>query len=404
MTNVEFIDEAPAGQLVYEGQGLYEKIRNEKVAYVKVSLDGFSELLRAAWRFDKYKTRREGLPKLETVVVVTKEPAPFLERNKVLDGVHYAKELTSEPPNCLYPMAYAKKMQELEALGIEVEVLDDAALSRLGMRALLAVGQASVNPPAVVILTWKGSWKGSPKVEKPIVLVGKGVNFDSGGICIKPPKQQHEMKWDKAAACTVAGTLKALALTNSPAYVVGILGLVENMPDGKALKPGDVIVSKSGQTIEIIDTDAEGRLVLADCLSYAEERYSPEVMIDLGTLTQETFASLGAGYAALYSNDKMLIKQLLEAGEASGDLLWHMPMGSYFAKQIESHVADVKNLGEEYNGENGAAAEFLKRFVKTPYWAHIDISGVAWTKEVPTGYGVSLLLEFIAAKCGGMSL
>ncbi len=355
-------------------------------------LELLSGIILASWRFDKYRSKKE-TPNLKRVVVVADEPVNFQKKLAALEGVLYARELTSEPPNCLTPMGYAEKLLELQALGIEVEILD---IEAIGMTALLATGQASPHPAAAVVMRWKGS------EDAPIALVGKGVTFDSGGLCLKPRAIQQQMKWDKAGAGTVAGVMKALALSNSPAHVIGVVGLVENMPDGKAMKPGDIIKTMSGQTIEIADPDAEGRLVLADCMWYVQKRYSPKLLVDLGTLTAESFASLGTHYAALYTDDLTLSQELIEAGNTSGDLLWRLPMGSYFAKQIESTVADMKNLGEEFWGENGAAAEFLKRFVITPSWAHIDIAGVAWTKEDepqcpkgPTGFGVRLLLEFL---------
>jgi leucyl aminopeptidase len=366
--------------------------------------DILSGILLASFRFDTYKTfvKPEDVCYLEKIVVVTDEPEKcqneFSRIQAQVEGVFYARRITSEPSNILFPMAYATRLLELQADGIEVEILDEKALKEIGMTAMLAVGQGSPHPSSVVCMRWKGD----ASSKKPIVLVGKGVCFDSGGLCIKPAVHQREMKWDKAGAGVVAGTMKALAKSNSLAHVVGIVGLVENMPDGNAIKPGDVIKTMSGQTIEIVDTDAEGRLVLADCLYYAERRFQPETMVDLGTLTIETFASLGSAYAGLYSDDALLAQSLLDAGKRSGDELWRLPMGEHFANQLESSVADMKNLGDEHWGENGAAAEFLKRFVKTSSWAHIDIAGVSWTKEDlslcrkgVTGYGVRLLEEWI---------
>lgn len=369
-------------------------------------LDFVSGILLASWRFDKYRTslRNDEVRSLQNLIVLTEQPKEleqaFARTKASIEGVLYARELTSEPSNRLYPMAYAKRLLELEALGLEVEVLDENALQDLGMTALLAAGQGSGHDSCVASISWKGK---NPN-EKPIVLVGKGVCFDSGGLCIKPAGDMRVMKWDKAGAGVVAGVMKALALSNSPTHVVGIVGLVENMPDGKALKPGDVITTKSGQTVEIADTDAEGRLVLADCLWYAQERFNPKALIDLGTLTQETFASLGSAYAALYTENEELARDLMKAGNSSQDALWRLPMGEYFAKQLESTVADMKNLGTEHWGENGAAAEFLKRFIKSDMncWAHIDIAGVSWTMEDsplctkgPTGFGVRLLEAWI---------
>jgi len=394
------------------GSALYKKVISgiEKTLLLDVreieedGLDLLNGLLLASWRFDKYRTALKGEEEryLEKIIVVSKRPKHLEERfqrmKAIVSGVHLARFLTSEPPNCLYPIAYAERLKELTSFGLEVEILTEEALRSIGMTALLAVGQGSDHQACVVVMKWKGADEG----ENPILIVGKGVCFDSGGLCIKPPVHQRDMKWDKAGAGVIAGVMQSLAMFHSPAHVIGIVGLVENMPDGRAIKPGDVIRTMSGQTIEIVDTDAEGRLVLADCLWYAQQKYLPKSMIDLGTLTQETFASLGSAYAGLYCNHPELTAALLDAGECSGDLLWRLPMGNSFAKQIESAVADIKNLGEENWGENGAAAEFLKRFVTIERWAHIDIAGVSWAKDdLPlsakgvTGYGVRLLEEWI---------
>jgi leucyl aminopeptidase len=368
------------------------------------AFDLLEGLLLSTWRFDKYRTslRSEGEFFLDFIIVLTEDPASFeVEFNLIkgrIEGVFYARDLTSEPPNCLYPLAYANRLLELRNFGIDVEIMDEATLQTIGMTALLAAGQGSENHPCAVCLTWRGS----ADSQKKILLAGKGVCFDSGGLFIKPPAHQKEMKWDKAGAGVVAGVMKSLALNKCSAHVIGIIGLIENMPSGKAVKPGDVIKTMSGQTVEIVDTDAEGRLVLADCLWYGQNRFHPDVMIDLGTLTQETFASLGGAYAGLYCEDQELTKSLLKAGLKSTEEIWRLPMGSYFAKQIESTVADIKNLGEEQFGENGAAAEFLKRFVRVPKWAHLDISGVSWIKKDhllcpkgATGFGVRLLIDWI---------
>ncbi|MCE5294433.1 MAG: leucyl aminopeptidase [Chlamydiales bacterium] len=392
MITIEYTNKMPDDQVLSLcDQDAKTLCKSKNKVLVVNSLDLLEKVLLASFTFDKYKSIKA--PKLEKIVVVSDNPEElerqFSRKLAVIEGVHLAQSLTSEPANCLYPMAYAERVLELTQYGLEVEILDEEALQKIGMTALLAVSQGSGYKPCVACISWKVN------DEQPIAVVGKGVCFDSGGVCLKPIAQQYQMKWDKAAAGTVVGLMQALAINKCPTNVVGIIGLVENMPDGKALKPGDVITTMSGQTIEIQDTDAEGRLVLADCMHYAQERFNPRMMIDLGTLTQETFASLGSAYAALYSDDVNLVKKLEAAAEVSGDALWRMPMGEYFAKQIESPVADMKNLGNEGWGENGAAAEFLKRFVKIKAWAHIDIAGVAWTKEGPTGYGVRLLEAFI---------
>lgn len=372
-------------------------------------MDLLTGFLLASWRFDKYRTKLkpEEKCKIERILVLCRNPQEterdFIRSHAMVEGVFYARSLTSEPPNVLYPTAYAEKLKELEAYGIKVEVLDEESLNAIGMHALLAVGKGSAQKSSVVIM----SWNGLKTTSQPIVIAGKGVCFDSGGVCLKPPAQQIEMKWDKAGAGVVAGLMKALALQKAPVHVIGIVGLVENMPDGKATKSGDVICTMSGQTVEIIDTDSEGRLVLADCLWYAQKRFQPKALIDLGTLTLETIACLGHSYGGLYSNCPKLAKELKDAGEASGDQLWELPMGPPFAKQIESSVADIKNAGITLCGENAAAAEFLRRFVKDVPWAHIDIAGVAWTTEdLPlsnkgvTGFGVRLLEEWLKQTAG----
>lgn len=364
-------------------------------------LDLICGFLLSRWRFNRHRTllKENETDSVQRLLVVCSDPTgyqtAFQKMEAMLEGVFYARSLTSEPPNILFPMAYAEKLKELRSLGIEVEVLDVSSLQKIGMTALLAVGQGSAHPPAVAILTWNGLQKDS----KPVVLVGKGVCFDSGGLCLKPVQHQHDMKWDKAGAGVVAGAIKALAQAKAPVHVVGVIGLAENMPDGNAVKPGDVIYTMSGQTVEIVNTDAEGRLVLADCLWYAQEKFNPCAVLDFGTLTVETFASLGNLYAGLYTNSSILSEGLKAAGIRSGDWVWELPMGPYFAKQIESRVADMKNVGVDFCGENGAAAEFLKRFIKKDIpWAHLDIAGVSWTKEdMPlcrqgvTGFGVRLL-------------
>jgi leucyl aminopeptidase len=364
------------------------------------ALDLLTGIILSSWRFEQYRTifKAEEKSHIKKIIVLS-NISELLKRDfepihAMIQGVFYSKALTSEPPNILYPLAYAERLKELETIGIEVEILHEKDLHTIGMTALLGVGMGSNQPPCVAILKWNGRKDSS----NPIVIVGKGVCFDSGGLCLKGPLPQREMKWDKAGAGVVAGLLKSLALNRSPISIIGIIGLVENMPDGKAIKPGDIIKTMSGQTIEIVDTDAEGRLVLADCLWFAQDKFQPKTIIDLGTLTMETFATLGSAYAGLYCNSAQLRSQLEAAGKISGDLVWPLPMGEYYAKQIQSPVADMKNLGVESWGENGAAAEFLRRFVKTIEWAHLDIAGVSWTRtdsKGVTGFGVRLLWDWI---------
>ncbi len=402
------IDEGIAKEIVVDIRHLEED-----------GLELLTGILLAHYRFHPHKSQLKPgeKPSIEKIFLLCLEPLRLIDKleklQAVVEGVYYARNLTSEPSNVLFPTAYAERLQELTEIGVDVEVLDEKQLTAIGMTAILAVGQGSSRESSVVILKWNGLQNQDP----PILVVGKGVCFDSGGICLKEISHQYCMKWDKAGAGVVAGLIKALALSKAPVNIVGVLGLVENMPDGNAIKPGDVIKTMSGQTVEIVNTDAEGRLVLADCLWYAQKRFQPKLIIDLGTLTMETFSSLGTAYAGLYTDHYELEQELKAAGEMSGDLLWKLPMGSYFARQIESSVADMKNIGVEFWGENGAAAEFLKRFitsnpsenrgadVKIP-WAHIDIAGVSWAKEEDlqagkgvTGFGVRLLTEWIFSKC-----
>lgn len=369
------------------------------------SLGILTGFLLASWRFNKYRTslKPDEQNHLKEIIVVGPKSLKkaFKRLLAILEGVFFARSLTSEPPNILFPKAYGERLKELEKIGVAVELLNEKALKQIGMSAILAVGQGSDKECCVAIMHWKG-----PKsAVQPIVLAGKGVCFDSGGVSLKPALQQLDMKWDKAGAGVVAGVIKSLALQNAPVHVIGIVGLVENMPDGKAAKSGDVITTMSRQTVEIVDTDSEGRLVLADCLWYAKERFKPKMMIDLGTLTLDTIACLGNSYGGLYSNTPALVQQLKQAGEKTGELLWELPMGSAFAKQIESSIADVKNAGNLLGGDNAAAAEFLKRFVQDIPWAHLDIAGVSWSREdLPlshrgvTGFGVRLLEELLHQK------
>ncbi len=362
------------------------------------ALDLIAGILLSSFKFEIYKSeKKHRLKKIQILVLQENEWKQTLAQLiATYSGVEYARVLTSEPPNVFYPLAYANRLKELESLGITVEILNKENLQAINMNALLAVGQGSLHAPCVAILTWKGA-EGSP-----VVLVGKGVCFDSGGVCLKSAAEQVDMKWDKAGAGAVAGVIKALAQMKAPCHVVGVLGLVENMPDGGALRTGDVIRTFEGHTVEIGNTDAEGRLVLADCLAYARKCFSPLALIDLGTLTIETFASLGHVFAGLYSNDRALAKSMKEAGLRSRDHVWELPMGPFFAEQIESSIADMKNVGVDLGGENGAAAEFLLRYVGDTPWIHLDISGVAWLpKEKPlaptrvTGFGVRLLVDWL---------
>ncbi len=358
-----------------------------------------------AYRFDKYLTKQkeEDKPTLGAMAIVTgeateakKEYAPLAA---LRDGVFLTRNLVSEPANIIYPESFAAECKKLEADGVKVTVLGEAQMKKLGMGALLGVGQGSVRESQLVIMEWSGGKKG----QAPLAFVGKGVCFDTGGISIKPAGGMEEMKWDMGGAGTVTGLMKALAGRKAKINVVGVAGLVENMPDGNAQRPGDIVTSMSGQTIEVLNTDAEGRLVLADALWYTKEKYNPEFIIDLATLTGAIIISLGKEYAGLFSNDDKLAEKLMKLGETTGEKTWRLPLGDAYDKQINSPVADMQNIGRDREAGSITAAQFLQRFVGEVPWAHLDIAGTAWSKEekptVPKGataFGVRLLNELVA--------
>jgi leucyl aminopeptidase len=357
------------------------------------------------WRIDKYRTKLAETSK-PSVTGLTVVGAPegteaiWASHAAIADGVSLTKELVSEPANIIYPESFVERCVHLAALGVEITILDDKEMAKLGMGALLGVAQGSVKPARMLVLKWDGTGGAQ---EKPLVFVGKGVTFDTGGISIKPAAGMEDMKWDMGGAGAVAGVMKALAGRKAKAHVVGVCGLVENMPDGNAQRPGDVVTSMSGQTIEVINTDAEGRLVLCDALHWAQETYKPDTIIDLATLTGAIITALGKEYGGLFSNDDGLSNKLLSAGTASGDKLWRFPLSPAYDKMIDSPIADVKNVGPRDAGSI-TAAQFLQRFIKDGVkWAHLDIAGMVWAdKDGPTwakgatGYGVKLLDRFVA--------
>jgi leucyl aminopeptidase len=311
-------------------------------------------------------------------------------------GVAMARDLAFEPANKLYPVVFADRCAELAHLGLEVSILDEEAMADLGMGALLGVGQGSRRESRLVVMNWRGGGE-----EAPIALVGKGVTFDSGGISLKPGKGMEDMKWDMGGAGAVTGTMMAIAGRKVARNVVGVIGLVENMPDGNAQRPSDVVTSMSGKTIEIINTDAEGRLVLADALHYTETKFKPQVMVNLATLTGAMIVALGKEYAGMFTNSDGLAKQLSQAGTATLEPVWRMPLGKAYHQQLKSHIADMKNIGGPAGGSITAAC-FLERFVMETPWAHLDIAGKAWadksTATVPkggSGYGVRLLSQMV---------
>lgn len=360
-------------------------------------------LLRS-YRFDKYRTKEpeSKKPTLQSIAVATDDGAAasaFDTREKVAGGVFHTRDLISEPANELNPESYADRIKELEALGVEVEVLGEEKMTELGMHSLLGVGLGSAYESQLVIMRWNGA---ADKDAQPISFVGKGVTFDTGGISLKPGANMEQMKWDMGGSGIVVGLMKALAARKAKVNVVASVGLVENMPSGTAQRPGDVVKSMSGQTIEILNTDAEGRLVLADAMWYTQDRFNPKFMIDLATLTGAIITSLGHEHAGLFSDSDELAAQLAKAGADTGDKVWRMPLHENYDKLIDCAVADMKNIGGPAAGSI-TAAQFLKRFTNDVPWVHLDVAGTVWSeKDLPlsekggTGFGVRLLDRFVA--------
>ena len=365
----------------------------------------------ASYRFDKYRTREpaERKPSIALTQVAAADPdaalAAFPPYAALADAVAFTRDLVSEPANVLYPVEFARRVKELETLGLEVEVLGEDAMRDLGMGSLLGVGQGSVRESQLVVIRWNGA---ADRNAQPVAFVGKGVCFDTGGISIKPAENMEDMKWDMGGAGAVTGLMHVLAGRKAKVNAVGILGLVENMPDGAAQRPGDVVTSMSGQTIEVINTDAEGRLVLADALWYCQDRFKPKFMVDLATLTGAIIISLGNDYAGLFSNNDELAANLLAASAAEGENLWRLPLPESYNKQIDSQIADVKNTGGRPAGSITAAL-FIQKFVNGLPWAHLDIASTAWKKgssaptspEGATGFGVRLLNRMVADRYEG---
>ena len=365
-----------------------------------VMADMLLGMMSCAYHFEDYFTESPKREKSVEVTVVSEtlsqDHPEVADRMALMAGVDMARNLVFEPPNRLFPVEFAHRCAVLEKSGIEISVLDDDAMAELGMGALLGVGQGSRRESRMVVMNWRGGAE-----EAPIALVGKGVTFDTGGISLKPAKGMEDMKFDMGGAAAVTGTMMALAKRQVKRNVVGIIGLVENMPDGNAQRPGDVVMSMAGKTIEVINTDAEGRLVLADAMHYAQTRFKPQAMVDLATLTGAMIVALGKEYAGVFSNSDGLSEQLTIAGGATREPVWRMPLGKAYHQQLKSHIADMKNIGGPAGGSITAAC-FLERFVIDTPWAHLDIAGKAWadksTKTVPkggTGYGVRLLNRLI---------
>jgi leucyl aminopeptidase len=357
-----------------------------------------------SWRHDVYRTKlkAEARPSLTDIAILGAPEgteAAWAVEEAIAAGVSFTRELVTEPANIIYPESFVERCKaRMEGTGLKIRVLDDKEMGELGMGSLLGVAQGSVRPARILVMEWLGGAEG----EKPVAFVGKGVTFDTGGISIKPAGGMEDMKWDMGGAGAVAGTMLALALRKAKANVIGLCGLVENMPDGNAQRPGDVVTSMSGQTIEVINTDAEGRLVLCDVLTFVQREYAPAKIVDLATLTGAIILSLAHEYAGLFSNDDRLAGELAAAGDASGDRLWRMPMGPAYDKMIDSPIADIKNVGPRPGGSI-TAAQFLLRFIEndTP-WAHLDIAGTVWTdkpgatwEKGASGFGVRLLDRFV---------
>jgi leucyl aminopeptidase len=360
----------------------------------------------AAYRFDKYRTtekpdKKPSITKVQLAVEdVGAAEAAYAPLKALADAIAFSRDLVSEPANVLYPAEFAARVKALEPLGLKVEILGERDLEALGMGSLLCVGLGSARETQLAVIQWLGA---DDPAAQPIAFVGKGVCFDTGGISLKPAEGMEDMKWDMGGAGAVAGLMHVLAGRKAKVNAIGILGLVENMPDGKATRPGDIVTSMSGQTIEVINTDAEGRLVLADALWYCQDRFKPKFMVDLATLTGAIIVALGNDYAGLYANDDPLADGLLAASKAEGENLWRMPLPSQYERQIESLAADMKNIGGRPGGSITAAL-FLQKFVNDVPWAHLDIASTAWKKpstnptipEGATGFGVRLLNRLVA--------
>ena len=355
-----------------------------------------------AYSFDKYKSKKkEDSPRLSSTSVLTEEPGAARKAFRALDGiadaVHMARDLVNEPANILYPEEFARRAGELRKLGVDVTVLEPKQMQKLGMRALLGVAQGSARPARLVVMQWNGGAKGA----RPLAFVGKGVTFDTGGISIKPAQGMEDMKGDMGGAAAVTGLMAALAARKAKANVLGVIGLVENMPDGNAQRPGDVVTSMSGQTIAVLNTDAEGRLVLADALWYTQKEFRPRFMVSLATLTGAIIVALGKENAGLFSNNDELADRLFAAGRATGEKVWRMPLAPEYDKIIDSDVADVKNTGGRNAGAI-TAAQFVQRFVNDVPWAHLDIAGTAMdsvksaiNQSWGSGWGVRLLNRLV---------
>jgi len=360
-----------------------------------------------SYRFDKYFTKKtvDEKPTLETLTFASAN-AKLAQKNyqalvPLQEGIFFTRDVVSEPANIIDPETLSERCLELEKFGVEVEILGEPEMYKLGFGALLGVGQGSAKESKFVIMKYNGLGIGSKA--QPVAFVGKGVTFDTGGISIKPAGGMEEMKWDMGGSAVVIGLLRTLAARKAKVNAVGVVGLVENMPDGNAQRPGDVVTSYSGQTIEVLNTDAEGRLVLADALWYTQKHLKPKFIIDLATLTGAIIVALGTSRAGLFSNNDKLADQIFKVGSTVGEEVWRLPLGDVYDKQINSDIADMQNIGKDREAGSITAAQFLQRFVNDVPWAHLDIAGVAWSKKDSdicpkggTAFGVRLLNELVA--------
>lgn len=381
-----------------------EKLKSKKIDIKNQCQIAFGALLNS-YRFNKYfvdKKKNKDFSVLSIEINIddsTKAKKTFKEFEILANNVFFVRDLVSEPSNILNPESYAKICESLKKDGLEVEILGEKEMTKLGMNALLGVGQGSRKESKLVILKWNGA---KNKKDQPIAFVGKGVTFDTGGISIKPSNNMEDMKTDMGGSAVVVGLLRNLAQRKAKVNAIGVVGLVENMPDGNAQRPGDVVTSMSGQTIEIINTDAEGRLVLADALHYTNTKFKPKFIVDLATLTGAVIVSLADIHGGLFANDDDLANKIIESGEKTMETAWRLPLGKEYDKMIDSEIADMRNVGAGRGAGSTTAAQFLQRFIGKTKWAHLDIAGVAWKgKGDPlavkgaTGYGLRLLNQMV---------
>jgi len=389
----------------YQGTTLSITLKGVEVdqpeAFAAQVASGFWERSYHFLKYHTYEKNKQTL-RIQDLHLVTDYPQMaeelYYRERAVIEGTFYSRDLLCEPPNVLYPNAMAERIKDLESLGVHVQILDEKEMQALGMNALLGVGQGSIYPPRLAIMKWNGLGNS----EAPLAFVGKGITFDTGGISIKPSAKMDEMKYDMGGAAIVAGLMKSLALRKAKVNAVGVVALAENMPDGGAQRPGDIVKSMSGQTIEILDTDAEGRLVLADALWYTQQTFKPRFIIDLATLTGAIIVCLGDEYAGMFTPDDQLAHQLTRVGDKTNEKVWRMPLSEAYDKMIDSDIADMKNISPRRMAGSSIAAQFLGRFIKDTPWAHLDVAGVVWgsthplSGKYPTGYGIRLLNALIA--------